>query len=74
LIISLERELAAGVPLLILLQGTHWHYTVLAGYSPTRLRLFDSAGHCYITKGSTGPSRSWRHHLDPKWVMRVFRT
>lgn len=70
-ILSLEGKLAAGSPLLILLQGKHWHYTVLAGYSPTRFRLFDSAGHRFLAKSHCGPSAAWPHHLEPRWVMTL---
>jgi hypothetical protein len=33
---------------LVSLAGTYDHYTVVCGYSPTRLRLFDSYGYAWI--------------------------
>lgn len=45
----LRRILYDGSPVLLPIYGTYDHFTVVAGYTPQRLRLFDSAGMHWIT-------------------------
>jgi hypothetical protein len=60
---AIERQCVA----LISLTGTYDHYTVICGYSPARLRLFDSHGYAWINIAACDvakPSATARHWID----------
>jgi hypothetical protein len=49
------------------LAGTYDHYTVICGYSPARLRLFDSYGYAWINIAACDaatPNATARHRID----------
>jgi hypothetical protein len=60
---AIDRQCVA----LVSLTGTYDHYTVICGYSPARLRLFDSYGYAWINIAACDvakPSATARHRID----------
>lgn len=45
---SIKRAIRTGSPVLVGLFGALDHYTVIAGYTDSRLLLFDSSGHRWV--------------------------
>ncbi len=71
---AMRSRLAAGSPLIIELRGVHNHYSVVAGLTPGRLRLFDSDGLKWIARRSLGVSTtdmSARHLIPPTSVVEI---
>lgn len=54
-------------PVLIQLRGQHSHYTVISGFTPTRLLLHDSFGHAWLNKAActTNDVDVSRHRIVP---------
>ncbi|WP_242097662.1 hypothetical protein [Sphingomonas sp. CROZ-RG-20F-R02-07] len=65
---AIEVALAAGQPVLADLSGRHEHFTVISGYSPYSLFLYDSGRLCWLPRASCsiGRARSRRHHINPR--------
>lgn len=65
---AIEAAIAAGQPVLADLSGTHEHFTVISGYSPYSLFLYDSGQLFWLTRAScsTGKAGKRRHHLNPR--------
>ena len=66
----IDASLAQGKPVLVHLDGTLNHYSVIAGSTPTRLELFDSAGHKFVMRSSCGV-RTGFHIIRPKALLRL---
>ena len=63
---AIENAINEGQPMLISLTGRHDHYTVISGYSPFTLRLFDSGDLHFIRRGDCGTQHGgdkWRHRV-----------
>lgn len=52
---AIELEILRGRPMLMMMQGGR--YTVVSGFTPTSLLLFDSGGGSWIAKAATGVPR-----------------
>jgi len=62
----LRRILYDGSPVLLPIYGTYDHFTVVAGYTPQRLRLFDSAGmHWIAINHTTFAEQATTRHRTP---------
>lgn len=68
---ELMKQLQASIddrsPVLMRLGGDNRHYTVLSGYTRTRLNLFDSAGHEWLHRSSCDVERDTataRHQIN----------
>lgn len=59
---AIEHAVRGGRPVLLLLRGAYRHFTVVSGYSATRLILHDSYGYRWIEKASCGSAVSNRRH------------
>lgn len=66
----IDASLAQGKPVLVHLDGTLKHFSVIAGSTPTRLELFDSAGHKFVMRTSCGV-RTGFHIIRPKSLLRL---
>ena len=66
----IDQSLAANHPVLVYFAEEPDHYTVIAGSTPTRLQLFDSAGTGFVRKASCG-LRSGTHIIQPHGLLRV---
>ncbi|WP_420137931.1 hypothetical protein [Sphingomonas sp.] len=63
---GLFKTIDAGAPVLTLLWGVYNHWTVVAGYTPSKLLLFDSGGLQWVNIRSIGlrhPRHKGRHKL-----------
>lgn len=72
LIAEVQRCLLREQPVMCELGGAYDHYTVICGYSPTNLLLFDSYGFARVAIAACGIQRaasSHRHQLDPKTLL-----
>ena len=58
----IRHALWHGRPVLVQLDGALNHWTVVARYSPTRLSLFDSAGHRWVLIDNVGLAGEHRRH------------
>ena len=69
----IERAIRAHRPVLGLLRGTYDHFTVVSGYTPTRLILFDSWGYHWVERRSCGVGRATpcRHRIAVKSVQTL---
>lgn len=73
---AIERLIDEGHPVLALLDGAYAHYTVLVGYSATRISLFDSYDYRWITRSSIDVLRdeaAARHQLDVASLTAIIR-
>lgn len=65
---SLEQMIASGKAPCIFLRGKSQHYTVISGYTPSSLKLFDSFGYHRVLRRSCGTARTagsiHRFHLQ----------
>ena len=65
---NIERMITAGKAPCVFLRGKSRHYTVISGYTPLSLRLFDSFGYHRVLRGSCGTARTpgslHRFHLQ----------
>jgi hypothetical protein len=52
----IETMINERSPVLLLLEATNRHFTVVSGYTRTRLRLFDSSGQSWINRSSCDTS------------------
>jgi hypothetical protein len=52
-----EAMLDQGSPVLLRLEATQRHFSVIAGYTPTRLRLFDSSSQHWLNRKSCSTAR-----------------
>ena len=62
----IEAAIGREHPVLIALSGRHSHYTVVCGYSPTRLMLFDSNALRWLDRTCCGPRHAesdYRHRI-----------
>ena len=61
---AIREALDAGKPVLLALRGAYDHYTVIGGYTVTRLMLHDSYGYHWISAATCGVShdRSDKRH------------
>ena len=66
----IEQSLAANHPVLVYFAEEPDHYTVIAGSTPTRLQLFDSAGTSFVHKAGCD-LRSGTHIIWPNGLLRV---
>lgn len=66
----IDISLAENKPVLVHLDGTLNHFSVIAGSTPTRLELFDSAGHKFVMRSSCGVKRGF-HIIRPKALLRL---
>jgi hypothetical protein len=70
---AIDRQSVA----LVSLTGTYDHYTVICGYSPARLRLFDSYGYAWINIAACDvatPSATARHRIDSSSLLAFSTT
>ena len=66
---AIEEAVLQGRAVLISLSGVHDHYTVVSGFSPFSLRLFDSGHLQRIGRADCGTQRSgdkWRHRVNAR--------
>lgn len=72
-LLSIRRAISSGSPVLVCLGGALDHYTVVAGWTERRLRLFDSSGLHWLQIDAVGLGcRSpLRHHLLPGSVATI---
>jgi len=65
------EAVTCGMPLLLLIDGPLNHYSVLCGFTPSRLRLFDSYGYQWLSRRHCGFGRYgvYRHRLHV-WVAK----
>lgn len=66
---AVEMAIAAGQPVLVELSNTYHHFTVIDGYSPRRLSLFDSGALHWLNRKSCTTAKTGdgeRHHIDPR--------
>lgn len=64
---AIEDAIVHGRAVLITLSGVHNHYTLVSGYSPSNLWLFDSGKLQKIGRAHCGTQRSsnkWRHRIN----------
>lgn len=66
----IAASLAQGKPVLVHLDGTLKHFSVISGSTPTRLELFDSNCHRFVMRSSCGV-RTGFHILRPKALLRL---
>ncbi|KRB80603.1 hypothetical protein ASE00_16275 [Sphingomonas sp. Root710] len=66
----IDASLAQRKPVLVHLDGTLNHFSVVAGLTTTRLELFDSAGHKFVMRSSCGMKRGF-HIIRPKALLRL---
>jgi hypothetical protein len=67
LVDAIKRAIGRHKVVLVSLAGTYDHYTVVCGYSPTRLRLFDSYGYAWINIAACDVAMlgaTARHRID----------
>lgn len=77
LIQTIELGIMAGSAVMLCLENTYDHYTVVSGYSPSRFYLHDSDGLSWIARGSVGlakPVYKHRHCINPKAVVHIMLT
>jgi hypothetical protein len=63
----IESILQQQTPILVSLEGAYNHYSVISGYTPTCLKLFDSLGYQRLRRSACDFARSEqgaRHKLD----------
>lgn len=64
----IEAMIDSGKAPCVFLRGKYRHYSVISGYTPISLRLFDSFGYCWVRRiscGSTaGPMCLHRFHVE----------
>lgn len=64
----IERMIASGKAPCMFLRGKYRHYSVISGYTPASLRLFDSYGHRWVWRQSCGttatPAALHRIHVQ----------
>lgn len=67
-ICSIQRMVTAGKAPCVFLRGKSRHYTVISGYTPSSLKLFDSFGYHRVLRRSCGTARTpgslHRFHLQ----------
>lgn len=71
---TIEQAIDNGHPVLVALLGTYFHYTVICGYTPRRLILFDSYAYSWIDKAScavTGEKVAGRHQIATRSLMII---
>ena len=71
---TIEVAVLQGRAVLISLSGAHDHYTVVSGFSPSSLRLFDSGHLQRIGRADCGTQRSgdkWRHRINARTLTVV---
>ena len=65
---SIERMITSGKAPCVFLRGKSRHYTVISGYTPLSLKLFDSFGYHRVLRRSCGtagtPGSRHRFHLQ----------
>ncbi|RSV12328.1 hypothetical protein CA235_17320 [Sphingomonas sp. ABOLF] len=67
---AIEAALARDALVLVLLDGVHQHYTVIASHTPQQFLLYDSLGLRRLTKQLCGNERSnKRHRIASRWVV-----
>lgn len=66
----IDCSLLDGKPVLVSLEGSVSHYSVIAQSTSARLVLFDSSGLSFIRKSSCGLRRGC-HQLPPQGLLRV---
>ena len=65
---SIETLVDLQTPVLTVLRGAYRHYSVVVGYTPARLMLFDSWGYAWINVSSCSTTRLTV--LMPRWSRR----
>ena len=55
---QIERMIASGKAPCIFLRGKYRHYSVISGYTPLSLKLFDSFGHHWVLRRSCGTNKT----------------
>jgi hypothetical protein len=63
----IERMIASGKAPCVFLRGKYRHYSVISGYTPLSLKLFDSVGYHWVMRRSCGtrkPSSLHRFHVQ----------
>lgn len=69
---TIDSALTQGAPVIIGLEQTFDHYTVIVGRTADRYRLFDSGALQWIARDSLGvPGSQHRHHLSAGGVLAV---
>ncbi len=70
---SIKKDLRAGHPVLVCLQGALNHYSVICGYVGERLNLFDSAGLHWIqaTKVGLGQNSRLTHWITDQSIIAI---
>ena len=66
---AIEDAIVRGQPVLITLSGVHDHYTVVSGFSPFSLWLFDSGHLQRLRRSDCGTQRGgdkWRHRMNAR--------
>ena len=73
IICSIERMIASGKAPCVFLRGKSRHYTVISGYTPHSLKLFDSFGYHRLLLKSCGTTRDQtsRHRLHVQSVIAL---
>ncbi len=69
---AIEQAIIRWRPVLMLCRGAR--YTVVSGFTPTSLLLFDGGGACWLSKqacGVPGDSENMRHLLIPASLMAL---
>lgn len=54
----IEKLIASGKAPCVFLRGRYRHYSVISGYTPASLRLFDSYGHRWVWRRSCGTTET----------------
>lgn len=55
---QIERMIASGKAPCVFLRGKYRHYSVVSGYTPLSLKLFDSFGHRWVLRSSCGTTKT----------------
>ncbi|MDB5683928.1 MAG: hypothetical protein JWM75_1626 [Sphingomonas bacterium] len=70
----IEKILQQQTPILVSLEGAYNHYSIISGYTPTSLKLFDSLGYQRLRRSTCNfatDEEGARHKLDLRSVMVV---
>lgn len=70
--VAIEAAIDAQCPVLVELGGIYEHFSVVCGYSSSRLMLHDSYGYRWIHRGAcsvTAEAGEWRHRIATRSIM-----
>ena len=66
---TIDDAIVCGQPVLITLSGVHDHYSVVSGFTPFSLRLFDSGHLQRLRRSDCGTEHGgdkWRHRINAR--------